>query len=61
MSSVSIPEMTDGTLEGNETFSITLSFEIPSSITKGITSGDRYSAVVIITDSTSECCSSMHI
>ena len=54
MSSVKVSLMTDDTLEGDETFSITLSFNTPSSVTRGITLGDRYSAIVIITDSTSE-------
>ena len=49
MSSVSVPVIDDKLVEGDETFSIMLSL---SSVSKGITVGIRYSATVIISDST---------
>ena len=52
MSSVSVPILDDDVVEGDESFNITLSFSTPSSVNKGITLGVRYSATVIITDST---------
>ena len=52
MSSVSVPVKTDDIVEGNETFTVTVS--IPSSVYKGITADDRGNATISITDSTSE-------
>ena len=52
MSSVSVPVIDDDLVEGNETFSITLSFSTSSSVNKGITLGARYNATVNINDST---------
>ena len=52
MSSVRVPVTDDDIVEGNETFSIKMKVNIMSTVSRGITTGTRNHAVVIITDST---------
>ena len=58
MSSVSVPVMADDIVEGNQSLTVTMS--IPSSVYKGIIASDKYTATMIIIDSTCEYCIMHH-
>ena len=52
MSSVSVPVISDDTVEGDEQFVVLLT--IPPSVGRGITAGSRNATIGVIIDSTSK-------